>query len=193
MHATRLFTVLWVPFLFSATANSLEAQTAITHVPLYTVHGEVRTLSGVGDVNGDGRPDLIVGAPNDGFARVYSGIDGSVLYNFDGDDTRDATGRLIGRFGSSVSGAGDINGDGIDDFIVGASGSFPFTVGYFRVFVSQTILLGDCNQDGVVNFRDIIPFILILASDDYLAEADTNEDGVVNFPDIRLFIVYLSL
>ncbi len=79
-------------------------------------------VSGAGDVNADGFPDLIVGArwsdnngTNSGSAWVFSGVDGSVLYTFDGDSPYD-------YFGASVSGAGDLNGDGYDDVIVGASG-----------------------------------------------------------------------
>ena len=77
------------------------AQT-ITHVPLFTFHGDSAgdtfgfSVSGAGDVNGDGFGDLIVGAPGDdnngfsyGSARVFSGVDGSVLYNFVGDSVGD--------------------------------------------------------------------------------------------------------
>ena len=53
-------------------------------------------------------------------------------------------------------------------------------------------LLGDCNQDGVVDFRDISSFINFLTSGDFLAEADCNQDGAVNFLDISPFIDILA-
>ena len=98
----------------------------VTHVPLYTFHGDSSgdafgfSVSGAGDVNGDGFADLIVGAPvddnngsNSGSARVLSGLDGSALHEFNGDSVGE-------EFGTSVSGAGDVNGDGRADLIVGA-------------------------------------------------------------------------
>jgi hypothetical protein len=147
------------------------------------------SVSGAGDVNGDGFDDLIVGAVLDndngfqsGSARVFSGSDGSVLYNLDGDSARDG-------FGGSVSGLGDVNGDGVADFIVGAGSG-----GYARVFVSQVPvpILGDCDLNGEVNFLDINPLIGLLSSNTYLQQADTNEDGVLNFLDIAPFIAILS-
>ena len=59
-------------------------------------------------------------------------------------------------------------------------------------FTTQ-VLLGDVNQDGVVNFLDISSFVSVLSTGDFQAEADTNEDGVVNFLDISQFIVFLSI
>lgn len=79
------------------------------------------SVSGAGDVNGDGHADAIVSAPNAdpnglpmaGSAYVYSGSDGSLIYQWNGIDSGD-------RFGESVSNAGDTNGDGHSDVIVGA-------------------------------------------------------------------------
>ncbi|MBD3299696.1 MAG: hypothetical protein GF341_13650 [candidate division Zixibacteria bacterium] len=76
------------------------------------------SVSGAGDVNMDGRIDLIVGAPspapgNPGNAYIYSGLDYSELYAFSGEAADDG-------FGRSVACAGDVNNDGYDDVIVGA-------------------------------------------------------------------------
>ncbi|MCA8981009.1 MAG: VCBS repeat-containing protein, partial [Planctomycetes bacterium] len=77
-------------------------------------------VAACGDVDGDGFPDWIVGVPkadangpNSGSALVYSGLSGGLLLRFDGA----ASGVELG---SAVGGAGDVNGDGHDDLIVGA-------------------------------------------------------------------------
>ena len=53
-------------------------------------------------------------------------------------------------------------------------------------------LLGDVNQDGVVDFLDIQPFINLLSSQTFQDEADIDGNGVVNFLDIAPFIFVLS-
>ena len=73
----------------------------------------------------------------------------------------------------------------------GAAGAI--TVDNFSVSDnSVTILLGDVNQDEVVNFLDISPFIALLSARGSQVEADINEDGIVNFLDISPFIQILS-
>ncbi len=52
----------------------------------------------------------------------------------------------------------------------------------------STVLLGDCDLDGVVNFSDIPALVGILISGAYIEQADCNEDGVVDFSDIDPFI-----
>ena len=56
-----------------------------------------------------------------------------------------------------------------------------------RLFVG-TVLLGDCNLDGTVDFSDISSMIQLLMSGNFLPQADCNLDGMVSFADtIRLF------
>jgi hypothetical protein len=66
-----------------------------------------------GDVNRDGTPDVVAGAPGGGYAKVYSGKDGTALLTLRAEDPADAYGR-------HTSGIGDIDKDGHDDLIVGA-------------------------------------------------------------------------
>ena len=76
----------------------------------------------VGDIDGDGRSEIVVGAPyNDA-----GGEDAGRVYIYRGTTIRDTpTWTLTGdspgdRFGTSVAGAGDVNADGSPDVIVGA-------------------------------------------------------------------------
>ena len=96
-----------------------------------------KSVSGAGDVNGDGLDDLIVGAHGDDPHGNSSGTSFVVFGKRDGtavELTNVENG--IGGFvinganasdysGWSVSGAGDVNGDGLDDLIVGAFGDDP--------------------------------------------------------------------
>jgi len=82
------------------------------------------SVSTAGDVNGDGYTDVIVGAPyytngqaSEGAARLYLGSSSGLDTNYDNHDEGNNEGA---RFGTSVSTAGDVNGDGYADVIVGA-------------------------------------------------------------------------
>ncbi len=84
------------------------------------------SVAGSVDINGDGSPDLIVGAKGSrngtntaaGSAFVFSGIDGSTLLQFRG-PAKDY------HLGISVDNAGDVNLDGNPDLIFGAHGLGP--------------------------------------------------------------------
>ena len=62
---------------------------------------------------------------------------------------------------------------------------------YLRIPVGE-VLLGDVNQDGVVNLLDVAPFIAVLSSNNYQGEADCNKDGSVNLLDVEPFVAILS-
>jgi len=77
----------------------------------------------VGDVNGDGYDDLLVGA----FHDSQGGADAGKAYLFLGGSPMDTVPDLVlvgavagGWFGHAVSAAGDINGDHLADFMIGA-------------------------------------------------------------------------
>jgi hypothetical protein len=58
--------------------------------------------------------------------------------------------------------------------------------------VAATVLLGDVNQDDVVDFTDIPAFIAILTGGVYQPEADCDGNGEVDFTDIPAFIKILT-
>lgn len=80
----------------------------------------------------------------------------------------------------------DQRGTGFDRIVEGT-----VDIGAFE-FDASTFLLGDVNQDGVVNFLDISPFIFVLQFNEFQDEADVNGDGEVNFLDISPFINVLA-
>jgi hypothetical protein len=124
-------------------------------------------VSGVGDVNGDGYADVIVGAPGNsaggekaGRAYVYSGKNGQILLTLTGGAAHDA-------FGSAVAGARTKAGSFL---IVGAPGAGPKHAGRTYVYKGLTStpafvidadetgtalgamflsVIGDVNHDGI--------------------------------------------
>ncbi len=142
------------------------------------------SVSGAGDVNGDGFADLIVGARggDDGGTSageaylVFGKVSGFGSADGNNRQVVDLTGLApedgfiiqgdarIDQAGGSVSGAGDVNGDGFADLIVGAAGAnvntrdnageayvlFGGPAGLSTETVAGNDVLSDDDNDGVV-------------------------------------------
>ncbi len=159
-----------------------------------------RSVSFAGDVNGDGIGDLIIGAPyadpngqtnagesyvvfgkSTGFAAsinlsALNGTNGFVLNGVDAGD----------RSGRSVSSAGDVNGDGIGDLIIGAGSADPngqtnagesyVVFGGLGVGASGSLNLSTLNGTNgfVVNGIDVVD----LSGSSVSSAGDVNDDGI---------------
>ncbi|AMK79031.1 MULTISPECIES: beta strand repeat-containing protein [Methylomonas] len=91
-------------------------------------------VSGAGDLNGDGYADLLLGAPGSDSVYVVFGLAGGYSGNFgvnslDGLNGFRLTGTVNSQLGYTVANAGDVNGDGLNDIIVG-NGSPNLGAGY---------------------------------------------------------------
>ena len=106
-------------------------------------------------------------------------------------------------FGEVVSGMGLVDAinnapiENLNPNSGGPLGEVPFPgagilIVIESVTVSPTFVLADVNDDRIVNFLDIAPFIAVLSSGDFQNAADINRDGIVSFLDISPFIGVLS-
>lgn len=160
--------------------------------------GASTDVSGAGDVNGDGLADVIIGAPHAQPHDLES--EGEAYVVFGKADTNEVdiqtledTGlgfKVVGyeersRVGTVVSGAADVNGDGLDDLLVTAPGWHPDDLGNDgKVYVvfgkasSDTVDLSTLGTSGsgfVVGSTD--PNYTIV---DASGVADTNGDGLAD-------------
>ena len=104
-------------------------------------------LAGVGDTNGDGVDDLVVGAHGSDLGGDASGAASLFFGPLTGDLTMaDGDRILVGENAAdefsrnAVGGRGDCDGDGLDDFVIGAmfSSSRAYYAGAVYVFAGET-------------------------------------------------------
>ena len=139
-------------------------------------HGQYDQLDISGDllISGDLEitcPNGFIPAPGDEF--MIAEIDGITSGEFDSL----SEGSVAANMGDVELAISYVGGDGNDVVLIAKS---------------KSILLGDVNGDGLVNLLDIQPFVDLVSSGGYQAEADTNGDGLVNLLDVESFIELLS-
>ncbi len=166
-------------------------------------HMSGSSVSGAGDINGDGVDDLIIGAPGvgptdeitfQGASYVVFGsngvgaggvielsdLDGSNGFVVNGIDEVDTS-------GGSVSGVGDINGDGVDDLVIGASRADPNGNNSGEAYV--VFGGGDIGVNGVIDLSGLDGnngFVLNgISAEDFFGQSvsaagDVNGDGVID-------------
>ncbi|MEN0063308.1 MAG: hypothetical protein AAGA48_14240 [Myxococcota bacterium] len=141
--------------------NSLSGTLGIVNANLKII-GEAASdglspVAGLGDVNGDGIDDLLIGASG----NDEGGSGAGAAYVVFGDpnlsgtlDVADADIKLVGQAasdfaGSAVAAAGDVNGDGFADILVGASGTDQ---GDDSSTGTAYLLYGSATLSGTINF-----------------------------------------
>jgi FG-GAP repeat/Thrombospondin type 3 repeat len=75
-----------------------------------------QSVASAGDVDNDGCEDVVAGAPGISHAYLFRGS----LSGLPASATQDLAGPAGTRFGQSVASAGDVNGDGLGDVVIGA-------------------------------------------------------------------------
>ncbi len=192
----RTRTSIQIVAALALTAATSQAQASLYDIPGQPSEQLGRGLSSIADLDGDGLPDVLVGAPKGaglqagaGVVRVYSSKTSQAILTLKGEVTGD-------DFGWSVAALDDVTGDGKDEIIVGAPGydsSIP-DLGAAYVFSGATgalltkklgfgqfssaedfghsvCAIGDYNLDGKADFAVGAPkgkYVQILADGGYV-------------------------
>ena len=143
------------------------------------------SVSGAGDINGDGFADLIIGAPvsspngkwSGSSYIVYGKNDTEIIYLSEIEKEDNTSGFIIKGlnegdfFGHTVSDAGDVNGDGLDDLIIGAPTADPNGLNSGTTYV----VYGRQNLDGLQLGSSIDLTQIVAGTGGFSLNGPTNE------------------
>ncbi len=114
-------------FLFRGASIGIEPTPVWDAISIAPLANFGHCVSTAGDVNGDGYDDVIIGAPyynngsgDEGRVYLYYGTSAPGGYLQGSPAWSTASAFADSHYGWSVAGAGDVNGDGYDDVLVGA-------------------------------------------------------------------------
>jgi hypothetical protein len=174
--------------LFSGTDGALVRTLQAPNPQTFANFGQA--LAALGDINGDGVPDLAVGIPaydrvdlfDQGQVVLFSGTTGSLLRTL-----QDRSLQAGGQFGRTLAALGDINGDGVSDLAVGA----PFRDVRDLEDPGQVVLFSGVTGARLHTLRTLQPQGGAQFGSALAAVGDVNGDGVSDlavgapFQDVR--------
>ena len=157
------------------------------------------SVAGIGDIDGDGIPDIAAGAQGDDAGGTNKGAVYIILMNANGtpksttkirsDTTNFVTLADSDFFGTSVAGIGDIDGDGIPDIAAGAKGDNTGGLDRGAVYIiplTGVFPEGDGSVDATTKIASGTANFVTLADLDFFGSSvagigDIDRDGI---PDI---------
>lgn len=211
----RTYALFGSPLAFSATVimNDLEPGGVCAGCTGFLLEGtqvdqfSSTSLAG-GDVNGDGISDALVAGGLNGQSFIFFGSDdtiaaqrplSSLLSENGGDGSAgfvlDGPVQILGEEGPHALATGDLNGDGVDDLLVGAywaTDTMGETTGRVYIVFGRSSNT-DLDQDGIVDTVDNCQRLANIDQRDTdgdgfgnACDADLNNDCIVNVSDLGL-------